>query len=282
MSCEGLSDAALVLLGHGSSVDEDAGATVRQHAAELRRRAVFAEVREAFWKQEPQVKQVLAGLKQGRVFLAPIFISEGYFSDDVIPRELSFSEAAAGGLRIRDRAGQKLFYCKPIGTHEKMADVLLGRAREVIQQFPFPRAPQPKEIALFIAGHGTSQNAGSRKAIEFHADRLRSLGVYADVQPIFIEEKPQIADCYKLAQTKNIVVVPFLVSDGPHARHDIPIMLGETESTVQKRLKAGRPGWRNPTEKRGKMVWYSAVAGSSPAVVEVILERVRDAASGLG
>jgi len=280
VSGESFSDAALVLLGHGSSVDEDAGATVRQHAAELRRRGVFAEVREAFWKQEPQVKEVLAGLKHGRVFLVPIFISEGHFSDDVIPSELGFSATAAGDLRIQDRAKQKFFYCKPIGTHEKMADVLLGRAREVIEQFPFPRAPGPGEITLFIAGHGTKQNPSSRKAIELQAGRLRSLGIYAEVQAVFIEEEPQIGDCYTLSETKNIVVVPFLVSDGPHARQDIPIMLGESESTVQKRLKAGRPGWRNPTEKKGKMVWYSAVAGSSPAVVEVILERVREPAKG--
>jgi len=55
-------------------------------------------------------------------------------------------------------------------------------------------------------------------------------------------------------------------------------MLGESEGTVQKRLKTGRPGWRNPTEKKGKLVWYGAVAGSAPGVVDVILERVREAA----
>ncbi|HYV26325.1 MAG TPA: CbiX/SirB N-terminal domain-containing protein, partial [Candidatus Eisenbacteria bacterium] len=90
MSGESFSGAALVVLGHGSSVDQEAGATVRQHVAELRRRGLFAEVKEAFWKQEPQVTTVLASLKQGRVFLVPFFVSEGYFSDEVIPKELGF------------------------------------------------------------------------------------------------------------------------------------------------------------------------------------------------
>jgi sirohydrochlorin ferrochelatase len=93
-----------------------------------------------------------------------------------------------------------------------------------------------------------------------------------------MEEEPRIGDCYELAQTRNVVVVPFLVSDGLHVQQDIPVMLGESEGRVQKRLKAGQPPWRNPTEKRGKLVWYSGVAGGTPGVVEVILERVREVA----
>lgn len=275
---DSFSDAALVLIGHGSTLNEDSGATVRKHAAELRRRGYFAEVREGFWKQEPHVKEVLASLRQARVFLVPVFISEGYFSDEVIPRELGFPDLGPGGLRVQQRGAQRLFYCKAIGTHEKMAEVLLACAREVVEQFPFPRAPEPKDITLFIAGHGTAQNANSRKAIELQAERLRSLGVYAAVHAVFMEEEPRIGDCYELAQTRNVVVVPFLVSDGLHVQQDIPVMLGESEGRVQKRLKAGQPPWRNPTEKRGKLVWYSGVAGGTPGVVEVILERVREVA----
>src|SRR5205809_353463 len=73
VSGDNFSDAALVLIGHGSTLDEDSAIAVRQHATELRRRACFAEVREAFWKQEPQVKEVVARLTQPRVFLAPVF-----------------------------------------------------------------------------------------------------------------------------------------------------------------------------------------------------------------
>ena len=71
------SDGALVLLGHGTTQNENSAAPVYQHAAELRRRGIFAEVREAFWKQEPQVKQVLASISASRVFIVPLFISEG-------------------------------------------------------------------------------------------------------------------------------------------------------------------------------------------------------------
>ena len=77
---ENFSNAALVLLGHGSTKNADSSAPVFQHAAELRGRKIFAEVREAFWKQEPQVKNVLTEVTAPRVFIVPLFISEGYFS----------------------------------------------------------------------------------------------------------------------------------------------------------------------------------------------------------
>ena len=50
------SDAALLVLGHGTELDPQSSAPVYQHAAELWRRGIFAEVREAFWKQAPGVQ----------------------------------------------------------------------------------------------------------------------------------------------------------------------------------------------------------------------------------
>lgn len=38
------------------------------------------------------------------------------------------------------------------GTQESMTKVLLARVREVMAQFPFPRAPKPKDTTLLIAG----------------------------------------------------------------------------------------------------------------------------------
>jgi sirohydrochlorin cobaltochelatase len=107
---------------------------------------------------------------------------------------------------------------------------------------------------------------------------IRALNLYAGVHDIFMEESPRIAHCYALATTKNIVVVPFFISDGLHVVEDIPVLLGEPERLVKERLSAGQPTWRNPTEKHGKRVWYSAAVGTEPLLAEVILERVREAA----
>lgn len=272
MARDDFADATLVLLGHGTTQNEDSAAPVYQHAAELRRRNIFADVREAFWKQEPQVKQVLATVSTPRAFIVPLFISEGYFSSEVIPRELGFAD----DFRLQT-PDSRLFYCKPIGTHDSMTTVLLARAREVIEQFPFPHAPKPKDLTLFMAGHGTERSENSREPIERQVELLRAMNVYAAVHAIFLEESPRIAECYPLAQTRNIVIVPFFISDGLHTREDIPVLLGEPKCNVQQRLQSGQPTWRNPTEKNGKLVWYLNAIGSEPHIADVILERVKEA-----
>ena len=273
------SDAALILVGHGSTLNADSAAPTHQHADELRRRKIFAQVQESFWKQAPYLAQVLRGIFAKRVFIVPLFISEGYFTEEVIPRELGFCQKGETSFeRIQTRGDQTLFYCGPVGTHDSMTNVLLARAREVVAQFPFPREPKPKETTLFIAGHGTGNNENSRQAIERQVELIRAMNLYAEVHPVFMEEEPRIADCYTLAQTKNIVMVPFFISDGLHSFEDIPVMLGEPQKTVQERFKAGQPTWRNPTEKLKKRVWYSASIGNEPHIADVILERVQEIA----
>ena len=88
MSQDEFADTALVLIGHGSTLNAESSAPTYQHADELRRRRLFAQVLECFWKLEPNLCAVRRGLSARRVFFVPLFISEGYFTEEVIPREL--------------------------------------------------------------------------------------------------------------------------------------------------------------------------------------------------
>lgn len=280
MANQDFSDAALVLVGHGSTLNADSAAPTHRHADGLRRRGLFAQVLEGFWKQEPGIAGVLRGAFAPRVFIVPLFISEGYFTEQVIPRELGFCRPDQTDFaRVQTRGGQTLHYCGPVGTHPSMTDVLLARAREVVENFPFPRAPEPVDTTLFIAGHGTGNNENSRKAIEHQVELIRARNIYAEVHAAFMEEDLRIAGCWQVAPTKNLVMVPFFISDGLHSFEDIPVMLGEPARVVQERFQAGQPTWRNPTEKHGKRLWYSPSIGTEPQLAEVILERVREAAA---
>src|SRR5207245_138959 len=154
----------------------------------------------------------------------------------------------------------------------------LARSHEIIEKFPFPRRPGLEAITLFIAGHGTEQNENSRKSIEQQVELIRAMNLYAGVEPVFLDETPRISDCYEMARTRNLIVVPFFMSDGRHTQEDIPVLLGEPQRIVQERLKKGQPPLRNPTERKGKLVWYAATVGTHPQIAEVIIKRVKDAA----
>jgi sirohydrochlorin cobaltochelatase len=160
-----------------------------------------------------------------------------------------------------------------------MTEVLLERAREVMAKFPFPRPPTPGATTLFVAGHGTKQNESSRKAIEQQAGLVRARSVYAAVEAVFLEEEPRVEACYRMARTRNAVVVPFFISDGPHTRLDIPKLLGEPARIVEQRIQNGQPVWRNPTERGGHLVWYAASVGTHPAMADIVLERVSEMAA---
>jgi sirohydrochlorin cobaltochelatase len=283
MDCADYSDAALVLVGHGSTLNADSSSPTHRHADWLRGQRVFRQVVECFWKEEPSICGVLRGVWAPRVFIVPLFISDGYFTEQVIPRELGFCKNGQADFpRSQVRGAQILHYCGPVGTHESMTMVLLDRASKVVKENPRPdNAPfHESRAALVIAGHGTSNNENSRKAIENQVERIRATGRYAEVYAAFMEEDPKIQQIYTMARSSEIVMVPFFISDGLHSFEDIPMMLGESETDVRSRLLLGQPTWINPTERQGKWVWYSRSIGNEPGITDVILGRVREMATG--
>src|SRR5271163_4695626 len=139
-------DAALLLLGHGSTLNADSSAPTCQHAEEIRRRGAFAEVHVAFWKEEPNFRQALRQTNRSQVYVVPNFISSGYFTEQIIPRELGLD----GPITHRD--GQDIFYCQPVGLHPSMTEALLHRAAEVVASSSDPIADPSKTACLFICG----------------------------------------------------------------------------------------------------------------------------------
>jgi sirohydrochlorin cobaltochelatase len=286
-------DATLMIIGHGSTVNGDSGATVLQHASELRRRGLFADVREAFFKIEPRIGPTLAAIRTPRVFVVPFFTAEGYFTHQAIPCELGLPAGAQDAMPCAVRLKNRdVIYCRPVGTHPLMTEIVLNRAAAALGRVgsPLPAAPHQRraedcapyhDVALVIAAHGTELNPDSRKSVERQVELIAARNLFAEVHSAFLEEEPRIADITRFVRAPRIVVVPFFLSDGLHVCEDIPVLLGESEAVVQTRQQAGEWPWHNPTERHGKAIFYTPGVGSEPGIADVILERVRDAASGL-
>jgi sirohydrochlorin cobaltochelatase len=209
---------ALLIVGHGSTVNPDSSAPTVAHAAEIRQRKIFVDVECAFWKEEPSLRDaiVLFDPESVReVYVVPNFISEGYFTETVIPRELELNG------RITKRAsGQSWKYCEPVGSHPMVTDLLVQRAGEIAPEVDLA------ETTLLIVAHGTDLNENSAVAAKREAEKIRALNRYANVLNVYMEEPPLVADWLKLTSTPNVVVVPFFISDGLHSYEDIPALLG--------------------------------------------------------
>src|ERR687884_2244127 len=117
---------ALVIVGHGSHLNGDSGLPVYQHAGRIRETGEFDEVVECFWKEEPSMRHVLDMVESNEVYVVPAFISEGYFTQQVIPRELGLAGP------VTRKGGKTVRYAGPLGTYERMADVILERAEDLL------------------------------------------------------------------------------------------------------------------------------------------------------
>jgi sirohydrochlorin cobaltochelatase len=261
------SDSALVIVGHGSTVNPDSSAPTLAHAAEIRRRKLFAEVACAFWKEEPSLRDALFLFdpKSVReVSVVPNFISEGYFTQTVVPRELELNG------RVTERSnGQIWKYCEPVGNHPAMTELLLKRAGEVA-----PDA-NPAETSLLIVAHGTDLNENSAAAAKREAEKIRSLGRYAAVLNVYMEEPPLVSDWRKLTETRNVIVVPFFISDGLHSYEDIPVLLGIASGRSPTTSRGARSEvFRcNPYEIDSRFLFYAPSIGTDPGFADIIIEQ---------
>ena len=257
---------SLLIVGHGSTVNPDSSAPTLAHAAEIRRHGIFRDVRCAFWKEEPSLRDALFLFDPDEirdVYVVPNFISEGYFTQTVIPRELELS----GPMTTR-ATGQAWHYCAPVGNNPSVTKLLLRRAKEVAPKI------DPAQTSLLIVAHGTDLNENSAVAAKREAEKIRALGEYAVVLNVYMEEPPLVCDWKKLTTTKDVVVVPFFISDGLHSYQDIPALLGIVPK--QSAAGGGRGGEifrRNPYEIDGRRLFYAPAIGTDARFAQLIIEQ---------
>ncbi len=254
-------DTALVLVGHGSHRNAGSARPVYDHADEIRARDIFAEVREAFWKEAPSLREVLRTVESNDVVVVPLFTSEGYFTEQVLPRE----------LRLTDEwdldVDKTVHYTNPMGTHESMADVIVERAEHVTGD------PSVGDgVGLAVVGHGTDRNPRSARATRDHAENLRERERFAEVRALFMDQAPYIDDVTEQFESDELVVVPLFIADGYHTQEDIPEDIGLTDDAEN--------GYPVPADVDGKRVWYSGAVGTEPLVADVVIERARAALDG--
>ncbi|MGA8655300.1 MAG: CbiX/SirB N-terminal domain-containing protein [Chthoniobacterales bacterium] len=252
---------ALVLVGHGSTLNPDSSTPTFEQADRIRARNVFAEVQCAFWKEEPSLREILRMIEAAEVYVVPNFISEGYFTRKIIPRELELTGP------VTRRANKTIKYCEPVGNDPRMADLLLQRASEAASGVPL------SEATLMIVGHGTDLNENSAVAAKNQVSLIRQRNIFAEVLAAYMEEEPKIEHWQSITSQRYVIVVPFFIADGLHSYQDIPVMLGiEAERTAaasQREIFR-----RNPYRVGNRELYYTCSIGAAPMVADIILDTV--------
>jgi sirohydrochlorin cobaltochelatase len=234
---------ALVLAAHGSHRSAQSAAPVHAHAAAIRGLGIFDEVAEAFWKEEPSLRDALDIVESTTVVIVPLFLADGYFTRIVLPRELR--RAATRGRDVR--------VAPPIGAHPAMAALVLRRAHEASGLTRDRR----HAATLVIVGHGTETVTGSGDTVYMLRDALRLTREFRHVECGFLDQAPRLDHVLERASTRDIVLVPFFMSEGWHAGTTIPRDYGLADRSEQ-------------GETRG--ISYTPPVGTLPHVVDVIVD----------
>lgn len=239
---------ALVLAGHGSHLNGNSSAPIWANASRLRATQQFHDVRVGLWKEEPSLSRVLDGCEANAVTVVPMFMSAGYFTRTVVPREM--------GLEGREtrRGGQVIRYTAPVGAHPAFGGVIVERALG---------AGAGGADAVAILGHGTRRDSESEKNINEMASLVREQGLFSEVEAVFLDQEPNMLQLLDILTAQTVVVVPLFIADGWHVGQTIPgdLALDGAE-----------------TRRDGRVVRYTPPAGTHPSMAAVILELAEEAA----
>jgi sirohydrochlorin cobaltochelatase len=241
---------ALVIVGHGSHLNEDSSLPVYEHASRIREAGEFDEVVECFWKEEPSMRHVLDTIESEDVYVVPAFISEGYFTQQVIPRELGLE----GPVSRKDE--RTVRYAGPLGTFEGMPDVILERTEDLMRG-----REVSGRTALVLLGHGTDLNKNSGGVIYLNAGRIRERGIYDLVEVGFLDQAPEIGGVVDGVEAENVILIPLFISEGWHTRETIPEDLGLMGEV---------------TLRDDKTIFYGAPVGTHPSMANLIAARARN------
>jgi sirohydrochlorin cobaltochelatase len=250
---------ALILAGHGSHISPNTAGLVWEQVDHLRSLGVADEVTAAFWKEMPSFRTVFNGLEAKDITIVPLFTAQGYFTQTVIPAEMELTGA------ITRRDGRTIRYARTLGEHPYMFTVVeewVDGARRAL------KAP-PEEIAVVIIGHSTRRNPNSRKASEDQAAHLRELNIYAQVEAVYLDDIPAIADIYTMTTAPYIIAIPFFLADGSHTTIDVVRELGFTKAN------------RNRQKVNGRTVFYTPPVGLTQKLPDIILELAHEAGAPL-
>ncbi|GIW19533.1 MAG: hypothetical protein KatS3mg064_2690 [Tepidiforma sp.] len=237
----------LVLAGHGSHLNADSSEPFHRLAAALRAGGEFDAVSVALWKEEPSLARALDAVDDPDVVVVPIFISTGYFTRTVVPREMRLD----GPLTVR--GSQRIRFTPPVGTHPRLADVIIERARE---------AGAGPDDALVVLGHGTRRDSESEKNVYAMAGLVAQRGCFAECGVAFIDQEPGMLTMLDRFRAPRLFVVPLFIAEGWHVGETIPADLALDGPE---------------TRRGGRVVHYTPPVGTHPALAAVVTDLAREA-----
>lgn len=137
-------EATLVVVGHGTVQNPRSKEAVLAHVERLEAAGRFAEVRAAYLEEPPYVQDIPADAGTGEVVVVPLFVADGFHTDEDIPRALGLIAGPAGWQVPSESGGKRIYYTTAVGNSPVMVEVILARAEAALGEPLAPLAHPPR------------------------------------------------------------------------------------------------------------------------------------------
>ena len=207
---------ALILAAHGSMAAPDSNQPLHDLAAAIAIKDIFATVSPAFLNGLPDMSDFMRLLKDKdveNIVVVPAMTSVGYYLQNVIPKRLAENP---------QHNQYNLFIAPVVGMHQKIASLILNRVDQMLNA----RNLDASDTTIALIGHGTRRNANSSKSTYALLQQLKDLRPELKYDIAFLDQEPEADAVAKAISTRHKIVVPFLISRGPHTTVDIPEAFG--------------------------------------------------------
>ncbi|MFO1128756.1 MAG: CbiX/SirB N-terminal domain-containing protein [Rhodospirillales bacterium] len=204
MEGPGAAEAAVLLLGHGTTKGWGAVANLRRHAARLARVPGFGDVHVAtLHGPGPRPPEVIRRVRRRELFVVPVTMCDGQTVGDV-------SALVGDGYRTRLR------FCPPLGAHPDLAELIARRTGAAATGLGWP----PEGTTVLLVAHGSSRHPASARGAHRLAALVQVRCAATRVAVAFLEQKPTLADA--LVRLRGpLLVVGLFAGGGRHATDDV-------------------------------------------------------------
>jgi uroporphyrinogen III methyltransferase/synthase len=202
----------VILAAHGSGDDSAANRRVEELACFVATRRPTIDVIAAFNLGAPRLTDVLSAHPDRPVLVLPLMTSAGYFAGDHLRRQIS-----SAGIDTK-----QITVAPAVGVHDRCRYLISQRVLEAAARAGLSAA----STSVLVVGHGTRRSATSGGTTVAAAEAVREVFAGADVGTAFLDQEPLLEDVAARPLRENVIVAPFLIGGGEHARVDIPTRLG--------------------------------------------------------
>ncbi|MDH3742489.1 MAG: hypothetical protein OER56_12925 [Hyphomicrobiales bacterium] len=203
----------LLIVAHGERGGAGDDQFVHRLVNSLQRLPQYASVRTCFISKEPSLSRVFKGLPPGPVVIYPLFMSDGYFVKQAIPRSIEMDGAKIGAEPERHPA----VILTPVGLNPHLPRLVANLVERTARDLYLPM----RDCHLLLAAHGSKHDGASRRATLAVAEALKKEGTVAGIEVGFLEEQPFLDD--QITKIKGpVIAVGLFASEGMHGAIDLP------------------------------------------------------------